>query len=183
MFRCDTCSTLMRRLCLHYICATCCWVICSAVPGRSLCACHPPERSRLYYCEMSAIIQSASWNATFYSTAFSESHYKGQQHRYFKIIQTTSYIVIDPFHTDNGVSHSGVRGRLLQLQFIRVKSKGWTCIVRLSEVKTDRFPVNRQVQDMWDTDGFLLQPFHIFSSFFELYDTVFHKPETQSTTR
>lgn len=26
-------------------------------------------------------------------------------------------------------------------------------------------------------DGFLLHPFHIFNSFLELYDTVFHKPE------
>ena len=32
-------------------------------------------------------------------------------------------------------------------------------------------------QDILETDGFLLQPFHIFSSFLELYDTVFHKPE------
>lgn len=45
-------------------------------------------------------------------------------------------------------------------------------------IEQHRFLVNRQDQDICETDGFffLLQPFHIFSSFLELYDTVFHKP-------
>lgn len=36
-------------------------------------------------------------------------------------------------------------------------------------------------QDICETDGFLFHPFHIFNSFLELYDTVFHKPEPGNT--
>lgn len=36
--------------------------------------------------------------------------------------------------------------------------------------------VFRPNQDICETDGFLLQPFHIFISFLELYDTVFQTP-------
>lgn len=39
-----------------------------------------------------------------------------------------------------------------------------------------------QHQDICETDGFLLQPLHIFSSFLELYDTVFHMPKERQTT-
>lgn len=38
-----------------------------------------------------------------------------------------------------------------------------------------------EYQDICETDGFLLHPFHIFSIFLELYDTVFHKPETDQS--
>lgn len=50
-------------------------------------------------------------------------------------------------------------------------------------IKKKRFLVNRQDQDICETGGFLLQPFHIFTSFLELYETVFHMPgeDNQST--
>lgn len=75
-----------------------------------------------------------------------------------------------------------VSEHLIQPQFVRVNIKGWTWIVRLTGRKTNRFLANWLVQGIWGTDGFLLHPFHIFISFLELYDTVFHMPERDQGT-
>ncbi len=55
--------------------------------------------------------------------------------------------------------------------------KGWTLTVWLTVIEEDR-----QDQDICETDGFLLQPLHIFINFFELYEKVFHKPGEEKRT-
>ena len=59
----------------------------------------------------------------------------------------------------------------------RLKIKGWTLIVWADSYR------GRQAQDICETDGFLLQPLHIFISFLELYDTVFHMPGEDPDTQ
>lgn len=71
---------------------------------------------------------------------------------------------------------------MLGINFVPVPGKkGWTLNICLTE--NGRILVEeKQHQDICETDGFLLQPLHIFSSFLELYDTVFHMPKEGQTT-